>query len=607
MTNRFTGLALRICIFLSVATVVAGCSFASQTRQKVNLLTPAVMPVEAIDAQAPPAVPNVVAGAATYISKCQACHGTTGLGDGPNASAVRQQGGQVPRLADPALRDGARLTDWYDAVSNGRTQNLMPSFASVLTTQQRWDVLSYVWSLGVTSQTIQAGSALYADDCTSCHGANDEGNGPQTQTLPKNTKIGDLSDPKYLASHSLNDVATAMDQGSVHQPLQLTNQQRIQIAEYLDSLAFPYTDTTTLRQQLSIGQGSLRLQAVNLTPNGKPISALPVTLHIYDTMGEVYSQTAKLNSRGVVTFTGLITADNYFYQASTLYEGARLYAEPAQFSGTLSISATLPVYEVTTDRSVIHISQFHYFVQGVTDGAVTVVEYYVFDNTSNHAYIDKPGPNGQLRTLQVTVPDAATNLHFEGPGIGDRYSRVGNIIYDSDAVPPGQASSTIVMIYSLPYQGGLQIQRSVAYPVDSWDVLLQDGAMHAIGLTDKGVQHLQSGNIHVYLPEQPKVPANGTINFGLSGIQNAVSQPGTNGTAVGIGLVALSLAALFGYLLITHTRAENKKSLEPASDRQVLLQQIATLDTQYAQGEVKTPDYQRERDELMDRLREIWQ
>ena len=586
---------------LAGTLLITGCSMATQPRAQINLLTPAPMPAEALQGKAPQSTPDLGKGAQLYAQKCQPCHGDTGQGNGPRSTQVREQGGQVANLVDPTFRRQAILSDWYEVVSNGRIQQLMPGFADSLTPQERWDVLGYVSALGVTSPTLQAGRELYTANCAACHGAQGKGDGPQAG----NAKIGDLSDATYLAGHALNDIATAMQSGDAHAQVKLDEGKRQQVAEYVRSLGFPYTDPSALRQQADTGNGVLRLAAQNMTPDGKVVAHLPVTLHAYDTVGEIFSRTAMLDSQGVVTFTQLQSTDAYFYQADLLYNGAKFYAAPQQFSGTLALSSTLPVYEVTTDPGVIKVSQYHYFVQSATDGFITVVEFYIFDNTSERAYIDQPGPDGRLRTVKVTVPAEATNLRFDGPGIGDRFSKEGDTLYDSDAVPPGQSASTIAVIYELPYQGASQINRVIPYAVDTWDVLLPDGKMSVTGLVDKGVQQMQSTGIHVYMPSQATLPANGSAAFGLSGLLSTATTSGDNGAAIGLGLVALALAGGMAYYVVIRSRAGGGSAVV-VTDRQTLLEQIATLDTQFAQGHLKEAAYRHEREALKDELRRLW-
>jgi mono/diheme cytochrome c family protein len=585
------------------AVMITGCSMATQSSKQINLLTPAPMPVEALQGKAPQSPPDVVKGAQLFAQKCQPCHGDNGQGNGPRSTQIREQGGQVVNLVDPVFRRQAIPSDWFEVVSNGRIQQLMPGFADSLAPQERWDILGYVSALGVTSSTLQAGHELYTVNCAVCHGDQGKGDG----SLAGSAKLSDLSEPSYLSGHALNDIANAMRSGYAHQKLKLDEGQRQQVAEYIRSLAFPYTDPAVLRQQINTGDGLLSYTALNMTPSGKPVANLPVTLHAYDTAGEVFSRTARLDSRGMVTFTHLQSTDAYFYQADLLYNGAKFYASPQQFSGTQTLSTTLPVYEVTTDPSVIKVSQYHYFVQSATDGFISVVEFYIFDNVSDRAYIDQPGPGGQLRTEKVTLPADAINLRFDGPGIGDRFSREANTLYDSDAVPPGQSASTIAMIYELPYQGSRQITRQIPYAVDTWDVLLPEGKMSVIGLTDKGVQKMQNGSIHVYMASPSTIPANGSASFGLAGLLSTISVSGNNGMAIGPGLVALALASMMAWYVVMRSRAAAKVGAGVAKDRQTLLKQIAALDTLLSQGKLKETEYRFERETLKDELRQLWE
>ena len=92
-----------------------------------------------------PADPKVLAtGKAVFKDKCAKCHGSTGLGDGPDA--------------DPDHRDHQDLTNpkWADRnpdgvvfykVSNGRRRPKMPAFKDELTEQQIWSVVAYVQTL----------------------------------------------------------------------------------------------------------------------------------------------------------------------------------------------------------------------------------------------------------------------------------------------------------------------------------------------------------------------------------------------------------------------------------------------------------------------------
>jgi mono/diheme cytochrome c family protein len=77
----------------------------------------------------------VTAGAKTYASKCSKCHGDQGRGTGP-----------VPSLAKGRAQK-AKAGELFWFITQGDQDNGMPSWAS-LSDQQRWQVVTYIKSLG---------------------------------------------------------------------------------------------------------------------------------------------------------------------------------------------------------------------------------------------------------------------------------------------------------------------------------------------------------------------------------------------------------------------------------------------------------------------------
>jgi methionine-rich copper-binding protein CopC/putative copper export protein/mono/diheme cytochrome c family protein len=86
-----------------------------------------------------PSAESVARGKSLYLANCAACHGGLGDGDGPTA----QRGGLVlQRLTDrvPALSDGALAY----RIAVGTVGSGMPGFASTLSEDDRWDLVSYL-------------------------------------------------------------------------------------------------------------------------------------------------------------------------------------------------------------------------------------------------------------------------------------------------------------------------------------------------------------------------------------------------------------------------------------------------------------------------------
>jgi putative copper resistance protein D len=88
----------------------------------------------------PYAAASVFRGAAVYAENCAVCHGATGRGDGPAAagSPIRPANLTEPHLFAHSPGD----LFWW--VSHGVDQGVMPGFAGVLNSDQRWDVINFI-------------------------------------------------------------------------------------------------------------------------------------------------------------------------------------------------------------------------------------------------------------------------------------------------------------------------------------------------------------------------------------------------------------------------------------------------------------------------------
>lgn len=602
---------LHRCLAAGLLTaLLAGCSMAGarQVPSVEQLLTPAVVPTRPPEELAPPAPPDVARGALVYADKCAACHGDAGLADGPRAAQVRAQGSLVPRLSNPDTQRAAEPRAWFDLISRGRIERLMPGFAGSLSAQQRWDVLAYVWALGAPPDAIRQGRVIYEQQCAACHGPQGRGDGPQAA----GRAMASFADPRWLAETSLNEMMRGMSAGAgnpagPHAAITLNDAERLAVAQYIRTFGYTYANPDDVRVQANRGDGVLTFVASNRTPGGKTPTGLPVTLRVYGPDSEVFSRTAALDDAGVVVFADLPVQPDYFYQPEVIYEGAKFFAAPAQFTETRAITAALPVYEVTTDPSVIRISELHFFVQSVRDGFITMVEFYLFDNLGDRAYISQAGDAGQTRSVRVSLPPDAINLRFDGPGLGERFVRVGDVLYDMDAVGPGLRSASITMLYDVPYNGSRVFEREVFYDLARWDVLMPETDLRAPGLLDRGAQQMSSGVIRLFEPAQMNVPAGGVARFELAGQPRGGPVPGEDGRAIAVGLIALAIALALGYLLMWRARRLTHNEAELAAQRQRLLEAIVELDRRREAGQIRESAYRRQRAGLKQKLREIWE
>jgi putative copper resistance protein D len=110
-----------------------------------------------------PSVPydalSIAHGLHLYSQHCAICHGTEGYGDGPAASALR------PRPADLTAKHTADHTagDMFWWLTYGIKGTAMPGFQTLLSEEERWDLINVVRVLSAAEQARLLGPIVASD------------------------------------------------------------------------------------------------------------------------------------------------------------------------------------------------------------------------------------------------------------------------------------------------------------------------------------------------------------------------------------------------------------------------------------------------------------
>jgi mono/diheme cytochrome c family protein len=108
-------------------------------------------PVE-VPKEPPTSADSIQRGAQLFQSmNCWSCHGKDGRGHGPSAAGLTDSKGNPITPFDftsgPRFKCGNTDQDMFRDLVTGLDGTPMPSFASAMTADQRWDVVHYIRSL----------------------------------------------------------------------------------------------------------------------------------------------------------------------------------------------------------------------------------------------------------------------------------------------------------------------------------------------------------------------------------------------------------------------------------------------------------------------------
>ena len=110
--------------------------------------------------------PDMVNGARIYAERCTECHGINGDGRGELVEAGSVE--QPLDMSDRLLVSAKSPLEWYEIITLGRIENLMPPWENALSDAERWDVALYTYTLSYDDELLASGEALWRERCSNC-------------------------------------------------------------------------------------------------------------------------------------------------------------------------------------------------------------------------------------------------------------------------------------------------------------------------------------------------------------------------------------------------------------------------------------------------------
>jgi mono/diheme cytochrome c family protein len=607
---------LFILILTLWAFTLVSCNFslASDITPPPDFVSPTPMPT--LGALFPAAAPDVQNGAALFSQNCSACHGDKGLGDGPQSMQLPVT---VPGLGLPEVAHSASPADWFKMVTQGNLDRFMPPFVGALTDQERWDVISYVFTLHTTPDQIAQGKALFEANCPGCA-----------------AKFGDQTSMAALSENDLEKIIKNGEAGIPPFGKNFSDGDAYAVAAYLRTLTFASpseaaasTVTAGAVATPSTGNGTPEVSAnLSSTPaatvaagigvvsgsvqmsNGSPAANLTVNLQGFDNAQnqangpqEALNLTAQTSSDGSFKFENVAVPEGRIFLAEVEYAGIKYHSgvDTAKANSTAITLSPIKLYESSSDLSLLKVSQVHIYTDFATAGTVQVIEIIAFSNPSDKSIVIST--DGTSLPL-IKLPDGAQNADYQA---GQDSAPL--VIADKGiAVVPTATPYSIIAFFNLPYADKLDINQSFAIDTPSLILLIPDGInVNGAKLLSKGVQVIQNNSYQEFSSNELK--AGDPLSFSLSGqprSSSAAGQDPRQWILIGGGILGILLivAGVFLFLRDRRPGMEIAQGAEFGSTDEVM-DAILALDDLHRAGKISDQAYQNRRGELKETLKEM--
>ena len=641
-------------LVLMLGVLLAACNFtlAEDITPPPNYVQPTAAPT--MGALFPSVPPSPARGQTIFEAKCAACHGLDGLGNGPQA------GGLPVPVSAIGLRDIASQYNpakWFTVITRGQIDRYMPPFTS-LSEVERWDVLSYVYTLSNTSSQVEEGAALYADLCATCHGP--EGDASKGQTagssvdfsnqafMAQVTSLGmfqtisnglpskmegfnsQLNDPQiwaitaylrtlnYDMSVPVAEVpAPTIEASATDLPTEIANQattpegtsEGTQIAA-IEASSTPETTETPM------SSGSMITGLITNGSGGGFPDSLSIVLHGYVNMLETINLSTTVRSDGTYEFANVPLESNIAFIVSADVDGTTYSSDVAVYDGsTTDFDLPITFFETTTDTGFLSADRLHIFFDFSNPDMVQMIEIYIISNSSNKTVVaEEKG----MALLTYTLPEGAINLQFENGQIGNPFITTENGFGDPSSILPGASSYQLMYAFDLPYGKNLEIKQPFGISIGSVIVMTPDGVkVSSDQLTDAGLRDVQGQSYSMFSAEN--ITAGEILTLSISGTpKTGAAVSATTGTSqtnlvIGLGIfgAVLVLAGLFFFLRSRNSKddmyeEDDSDEIDALGDNpDQLMDAIASLDDQFKAGTLAQEAYHKRRDELKARLKDI--
>ncbi|MCC6616259.1 MAG: cytochrome c [Anaerolineae bacterium] len=534
----------KLTLFLSlVALALASCQGLAGEPRVVATLPPQA-PSAALSV--PQEAPDLALGAQVYAANCTRCHGVTGQGDGEFVLS-----GQIPSIidfTDPATIEGKTPADYFQIVTEGRMDLLMPPWADKLSETERWAVANYVYNLSSSEPAQVAQAQPTAAPAT----------GAEVQTT---------EEPSPGA-----EVQTTEEPGA----------------------------TGVVSGQLTNGT------AGGSIPDGQVVRLFAVDAQFES---QIFETTA--NADGSFRLEDIPMRSDLQYVLTAEYNDIRFMSEFATIDdSTTELTLPISIYETSNDPSIIQIDAILNQVIAA-DGGLQVVQVVSYTNTSDHVFLNVTDDGATSVSIAVPDGAIYQNFTSSDYVVSEDGSQVfdtqpvlpgeQHLMHVAFGMPYPNNQATVAQVIPYAVDGSYEVLVASGGLTVAGDLLAEQG-MRQVGsstmMSYAGQMSTPPETSVSYVVSGAPVADASTQTSSAVTSDNLVSY-----VLIIFGVLAIVLAA---FLFLRDRRARPLGPVIVATaEAQSLIEQIATLDRDHDAGKVTHKAYERKRAALKAQLAEL--
>lgn len=605
--------------------LIAGCTGLAGEPEIVRTLPAPPSPIPELNVSLDAPV-SLEAGAALYAANCARCHGITGAGDGEFVTSG--QIGMISDFTDPQTTSDQSLQTWFNTITNGRLENLMPPWRNALTAEERWAVALYTYTMPYTDAAITQGAALYEAECSTCHAPDGSADGPSLVGL---ANYSEASLEGMVSTHLVELDADALSEADLSAVTQYTRllsatSQQLPDPQAITLQGAPDTplateevvQAATTPQAIPETSGVLRGQVIQGTPGGSSIEGAEAVVHIYDSRLQEQIAEYTVGADGRYQYEGVRIRPDFAYRMTVQHQGMMfsspiVLGDPSQDEIVLDVTVYDPGAEASDLTMTSRATQFN-----LTSRGLYVIEVINLVNNSDRAYM-REGVAG------ITEPVSAAFAIPNDASLQPDHTDPNRIILSEDGRTVADVWPILPNIehyiqygYLLPIGEARTVTQPVPYDVSGpIAFFVEDSHLQFAGDNIAFLQRREFNGQTYSVYEVVGTPQSGdTMIYDLSlrtDPRISTEQPSNVVPREVLALVLVVVGALIvvvAALFVWRSRRDTPEPMPvPVSNEivtsEVLIKQIANLDSAYEAGQIAKGDYDRQRAQLKAQLVQI--